>query len=152
MTKPLVTFADPEALLIDYLTAAFAARIETYKPATITPKFPTGTLVNATHLQVELETGGSQDYPITERAQIRLTAYSPAARRTVPADTVGGRSDAIALASLALGLACAHPGDEDLAGVFPLIGRSDVVEDPTTGNLMAWCLVRADLLATQLAS
>lgn len=140
--KPLVTFADPEALLIDYLTTAFAARAESYKPATITPKFPAAALSGTTHLQVELETGGSQDYPITERAQIRLTAYAGP----------GKRSDVKRLASLAFGLACAYPGGDDIAGIFPLIARSEVVEDPTTKNLMVWCLVRADLLATQLAS
>lgn len=139
--KPLVTFTDPEAL-VTYLTSTFAARVETYKPATISVKFPDAALATTTHLQVELETSNTTDFPILERAQVRVTAYAGPGKRT----------NVKALASLTQGLLLAHPGSAGIAGIFPLIGRSDVIEDPTTKNLMCWFLVRVDLTATQLAS
>lgn len=138
MTKPLVTFTDPEKKLIDYFTTAFAARSEAYKPATITTDFPTAALTTATHLQVELEAGSADDYPITERAQVRVTAYAGPAKRT----------NVKALASLALGLAGIYSGDSAVAGTKILTGRSDVSTDPTTKNLMVWFLVRVNLKAT----
>lgn len=142
MTKPLVTFADPEALVIAYLKAQFVPRVETYKPATVTVDFPASVLTTATHLQVEIESSGDADRPILERGQIRVTAYAGPGKRT----------NVKLLASLAQGLLYRHPGDSSAAGIFPLIGRSDVIEDPTTKNLMVWFLARVDLKATQLAS
>lgn len=142
MTKPEVAFADPERLVIDYLRGRFTGRTEPYLPATITTDFPASALSGATHLQVELELGGADDYPVTERAQVRLTAYS----------APGRRSDAKNLAGLAQALLYAHPGDANVAGAKILLGRSDVTKDPDTGNLMCWFLGRVDLKATPLAS
>ena len=141
MAKPLVTFADPESL-VTWLAAQFVPRVETYKPATISVKFPAAALLGTTHLQVELESESVADYPVLTRAQVRVTAYA----------APGKRSDVKRLASLAQGILLAHPGSADIAGIFPLIGRSDVIEDPTTKNLMCWFLVRVDIKATQLAS
>lgn len=140
--KPLVTFADPETLQIDYLTAAFSARSEPYKPATITPHFPSAALTTATHVQVELELGNADDYPIAERAQIRFTCYAGPGKRT----------NVKALASLTQALVYAQAGGSDVAGARILVGRSDVITDPTTKNLMVWFLAEVTLTATQLAS
>lgn len=135
MTKPLVTFADPEKKLIDYFVAQFTPRADAFKPATVTTDFPTTALTTATHLQVELEAGGADDYPITERAQVRVTAYAGPAKRT----------NVKALASLALGLAGKYAGDSQVAGSKVIVGRSGVSTDPTTKNVMVWFLVRLDM-------
>jgi hypothetical protein len=140
MSKPLVTFPDPEAAVINALKAAFLPRVETYKPATITTSFP-ATLTTSAHIQVELEVGNADDYPIAERAQVRVTCYAAPGKRT----------DVKRLASLAQGLLYTHAGG-DVAGVDILIGRSDVITDPDTKNLMCWFLARVNLKATLLAS
>lgn len=140
--NPLVTFPDPEAAVAFYLSAAFAARSEGYKPATITVAFPTSPLTDdATHLQVELDGSNPADYPVTERATVRVTCYA----------APGKRSNVKSLASLTLGL-LTQLANDDVAGVTPLTGRSAVVEDPTTNNLMVWFTVRVNLKATLLAS
>lgn len=139
--KPLVTFPDPEAIVIAALKAAFSPRTEIYKPTTITTAFPAGPLASSTHIQVELEVGNADDYPITERAQVRVISYAPP----------GSRSDAKRLASLTQGLLYTYSGGA-VAGVDILIGRSDVVTDPDTQNQMVWFLARVNLKATVLAS
>jgi hypothetical protein len=143
VSKPLVTFPDPEAHQIAALKAAFAPRSETYKPATISTSFPTAALTgDATHVQVELEVGGADDYPITERAQVRYTCYAAPGKRT----------NVKALASLTQGLVYAQVGDGSVSGAFIRIGRSDVVTDPDTKNLMVWFIASVSLKATVLAS
>jgi len=142
VTKPRVTFADPEILAIDYLKAQFLLRSESYKPATITTAFPAAVLTTTTHVQVELELGGADDYPVAERAQVRFTCYAAPGKRT----------DVKRLASLTQALVYAHPGDANVAGSGILVGRSDVVTDPDTKNLMVWFLARLNLKATPLAS
>lgn len=141
--KPLVTFPDPEALIVGYYTDAFADRTEPYAPATVTTGFPAEALFDTTtHLQVELEAGNAADYPVTERAQVRVTCYA----------APGHRSDVKRLATLAQGLLYVHPGDEAVAGTSPLVGRSDVIADPDTHNLMVWFTFRVNLKATQLTA
>lgn len=141
--KPLVTFADPESHQVDYLKAAFTPRVEAYKPATVSTSFPAAALTgNATHVQVELEVGNADDYPITERAQVRYTCYA----------APGHRTNAKALASLTQALVYAQPGDASLAGAAIRIGRSDVITDPDTKNLMVWFIATLNLKATPLAS
>lgn len=133
--KPLVTFPDPEAAVALYLRGLGIAD-------TVETRFPTVALTgDATHLQVELEAGGIADYPVTERAQVRVTAYTAPGQRSAVKD----------LASLAHGHVC-RLQSADVAGVAPRIGRSDVITDPTTKNLMCWFVVRVDLKATVLAS
>lgn len=137
MTKPLVVFADPEKKLIDYFTTAFASRVEAYKPATVSTDFPAAALTTATHLQVELESTDTDDRPVAERAQVRVTAYAGPAKRT----------NVKALASLAEGLAERWAGDSQIVGAKIVVGRSDVSTDPTTKNVMVWFLVRLDMKA-----
>lgn len=144
MVKPLVTFGDPESLMRSYLVAEFAARGEAWKPATITTAFPTSALSkpNGTHVQIEAEVGNVEDFPVTERAQVRFTCYAAPGERTIVKQ----------LASLTQGLVLSHPGDSVVVGTRPQIGRSDVVTDPATKNLMCWFTAWIDLKATQLAS
>lgn len=137
--KPLVTFGDPEAAARSILLTKLADRDEVYAPplpAGVSTSYPSTSLAgDATHLQVELENADAGDYPIVERDQVRVTAHAAKGKRT----------NVKALASLAQGLLCAE------SGVFPRLGRSGVSEDPTTGNLMCWFIVRVDIKATQLA-
>lgn len=133
--KPLVTFPDPEELVALY-----------YRDLGIADKvgvdFPSTTLAaGVKHLQVELEAGGVEDYPVTERARVRVTAHMGPGQRGAVKD----------FASLAQGHLLRFQGD-GVVGVVPQIGRSDVISDPTTRNLLVWFLSRVDLKATLLAS
>lgn len=142
MTGVAAIFPDPEKAVIDYLTASFAGRPEVYKPATITTDFPAVALAaNATHLQVELEAGDPDDYPVTEWAQTRLTAYS----------APGKRSHAKDLAGLVQALMASHPGSASILSVTVPTGRSGVIVDPDTKNLMVWLLARVALKPSVLA-
>ena len=136
-----VTFADPEVVEVDYLKARFLPRAESHKPATVTTAFPAGVLTTTTHVQVELDLGAADDYPITERAQVRFTCYAPPGKRT----------DVKALASLTMALIGSQPGSASIAGTSIQIGRSPVITDPDTKNLMVWFLARVNMLATPLA-
>lgn len=144
--KPLVTFADPEASIGEYLETALAARSEPFTDnVTVSAFFPTVALTKIplrTHVQVELESGNADDYPVTERCQVRFTCYAPPNARTTAKD----------LASLVQGLVLTHPGDADIHGTRPQLGRSSVITDPATKNLMVWFTAWVDLQATQLAS
>lgn len=138
--KPLVIFGDPDKLMRDYLRPLLVARAEDYAPNTVSAGFPT-TLTTGTHLQVELEAGNADDYPVTERAQVRFNCWAPK-----------GRPDmAKAAASLVMAYVSVAQ-TADIAGTEILGGRSDVSTDPTTGYVMCWFLARVNLLATPLAS
>lgn len=135
MTKPRVTFPDPEAAVVGVYTAAGIADV-------VSVSFPSQTLTGtAKHLQIELEVGGTEDYPVTERAQVRVTCHMPPGQRTAVKT----------LASLAQATLYAHSGG-NILDATPLVGRSDVITDPTTKNLMVWFTFRVSLKATLLAS
>lgn len=140
--KPAVAFADPEACLVTHLQGSWEDRSEAFKPVKISTYYPSEPLKgDDTWVQVELEASNADGHPIVERAQVRVTCH--AAR--------GQRSHAKDLASVTQGLASTHPGDDDVAGVFIRGGRSGVITDPDTQNLMVWFLVRLDLIAAPLA-
>lgn len=135
MTKPQVTFADAEDTQVTALKAAFTGRSEDYVPGTVSVKFPAERLVDATHVQVECEFGDARDYPITERAQVRYTCHVPPGKRSWAKD----------LASLTQALVYSQPGTELVAGVHLRGGRSNVITDPDTKNLMVWFLAEIPL-------
>lgn len=138
MTKPLVTFADPEAVARTYLAAQFSPRAEVYKPATIGNTFPSTTLSgNTTHLQVELDGAVVDNYPVTERATLRVTVH---AAPTAP-------TNAKSLAALTLGLLYAFPGNASAYSAVPLTGRLKAV-DPATKNQMVSFTVRLNMRPT----
>lgn len=126
--KPAATFGDAETLQIDYLKSAFTGRSEAYKPTTVTTDFPTSALATTTHVQVELEPTSTKDYPIAERAPVRFTCYAPPSKRTWVKD----------LASLTQALVARQSGGTNVVGARVTIGRSNVITDPTTKNLMVW--------------
>lgn len=139
MGKPFVTFPDPEAFAIQILTAGFAARLEPYVPDLVDVGFPPYALTKTplkTFVQVELELGGTDFYPVAERAQVRFNCWAPNGERAAVKD----------LASLAQGIVLAH------TDATPQTGRSDVTEDPDTGYLMVWFTAVINLPATLLAS
>jgi hypothetical protein len=143
--KPLVTFTDAETAMHSYLTAAYAGRVEAYKPDTFSTAFPASALTKSPltiHLQIEREAGNLDDFPVVGRQQVRFTTYAPP----------GERTNVKASAALTLGLVLAHPGSSTVAGTRPQTGLSDVITDPTTKNLMVWFTAWVDVLATQLAS
>lgn len=142
--KPLVTFPDPEAPFKTYLETKLGARPEAYTDSTVSTSFPAQPLTKSplkTHVQIELEGGNSDDYPVTEHAQVRFTCYAPPGERAAVKD----------LASLTQGLVLTFLS-ADVAGVRPGTGRSDVITDQATKNLMVWFTALVDLKATQLAS
>lgn len=141
MTLPLVTFGDPEAEMVDYLKTAYASRSESFKPAKVTTEPPVK-LSGATHVQVEMDGTPSDVYPAGEFATVRFTCHAPAGRR----------GDVKALASLTQGLAYRFPGSAGVAGAFPLVGRSAVIVDPSTKNLMVWFTCQVTLRPTPAAS
>lgn len=135
MSKPLVTFADAEAAVIDYLKAAFTGAIADRRPGRITADIPTAALAqDAQWVQVNLD-ASSADYPITERATVRVTCH------TAP----GHRSAASDLASLVQGLLLTYPGGGPAFSVRPGVGRSRPIVDPPTKNFMVWFTVRVNL-------
>jgi len=134
------TFPDPEAALIAHLDAALTATVSTTFPQTA---------ILAPHVQVELEAGDDNDYPVTERAQVRVTCHGPSSYPSGSGKS--SRTEVKALASLARAHAVTLRSAA-VSGVFPRGGRSGVIKDPDTGNLMCWFLVRVDLKATLLAS
>jgi hypothetical protein len=137
MSLPAVVFGDPEATVRESLIAGMTGRPEAYATTSVSTYFPATPLAgDDTHLQVELEGTNSEDYPVRERTQVRITAYA----------APGRRSNAKDLATLAQGLLLSLPG------VFPSTGRSSVIKDPETRNLMCWFLIRADLLAIPLTT
>lgn len=126
-----VNLPDPERELVTILTAALGAGIAS-------TDYPSTTLgAAARKVQVDLEAGDIDDYPVTERAQVRVTCHRPPGKRTdVKVDADLMRRHLVSSRTA------------NVAGIVPLGGRSGVSTDPTTGNVMCWFLVRVDLLAT----
>jgi hypothetical protein len=132
--KPLVEFADPEVRGRGLLRRRVHRQPRHRGPGAITTA-PPATRLADTHLQVELDGSFVGDYPATERATVRVNCYAPPGRR----------SDVKALASIAQGLLSIHPGDAAVFGTLPLVGRSSVITDPDTKNLMVWFTFRVNL-------
>lgn len=129
MTTVPVVMADPEILCVDLLD-------EKFDDVTASTSYPSTKLAaTVAHLQIDLETGSVDDYPVTERAQVRVTAHTGPGRRT----------DVKRLADDARSELLSWPGNADAAGISPAGGRSGVSTDPDTGNLMCWFLVRVNL-------
>lgn len=140
---PLVIFTSPEAALKTYLEAELPTHYDGWT-ATVSTSHPSASLVKSptrqVHVQIEHEVGDDADFPVVERDQVRLTVHVPR----------GERALALSVASLVRGLVLRFQGGS-IAGVSPGIGRSDVIADNTTTNLMVWSLVRVSTKASQVA-
>jgi hypothetical protein len=134
VVKPSVTLPDPERVVVDLLVAAGYSGVST--------DFPSVPLSGSTtKVQVDLEASSTDDYPVTERAQVRVVAHA----------APGKRSSVKVLASALLQTLYSFPGNASIAGIVPVAGRSAVSVDPDTGNVMCWLIVRVDLIATTIA-
>ena len=140
MSKPLVRFGDPERAVIDYYAAAYAGAIAASAPSKIDSAAPPAALSTGWWLQVELD-GTPDGSGWVESPTVRVNCHTPP----------GKRSDAKANASLAHGLLRIHPGDDLVFGTVPLVGRSQVITDPATKNLMVWFTFRVNLRPTPVS-
>lgn len=129
-----VVLPDPERELLDIFSAALGAGVAS-------TDYPSTSLaVNVKRVQVDLEGGPADDYPITERAQVRITCHvgkATASQRTVVKDFADDCRRHLVTSRTA-----------NVAGIVPLGARSGVSTDPTTGNVMCWFLVRVNLKAS----
>ena len=136
MTKPLAVPPDAERVIVDFLTAALAARSQ---DVTVGVDLPTTwTTGTKPHVQVALDGTPSVQYPILASASVRATCWH------------ASPTTAKALAALCQALLCAHPGSVQVASVQPLTGVLPA-RDPDTGAQLASVSVRVNLRMTVLA-
>lgn len=129
--KPVVDLPDAEREVRDVLLGV--------GHPLVTSEYPSAQLTGTNvHLQVDLESSNTADYPIAERAQVRVTAHAAPGRRTAVKQ----------LASDVLADLYSFAGNANVAGIVPISGRSAVSIDPDTKNIMCWVLVRVDLKAS----
>ena len=137
--KPLVTFADAEAVMLSYLGPSWASRAEAYKPDTMSNSFPGTLAAGQTHLQVELDGTPTVEYPSTERATVRFTFWTSA----------GAPSDAKAGAHITQAFVATHPGDGDVFSTRILTGPLKG-QDAATKNRFVSFTARITLRPTAL--
>jgi hypothetical protein len=102
--KIACTYPDVERATVDFLTGKLGgATVGTRLP-------PDWTKQSTNHLMVRCDGTPTITYPITARPTVRLVAWS------------GSPTEAKALAMLAQGVYCAHPGDSEISGVQALTG------------------------------
>lgn len=131
MTKLAVTFPDVERAAIDILDGNLGG-------ATVGERLPQGwTTRSANHVTIRCDGTPTIRYPILARATIRATAWSRSA------------TEAKALAMLAQGLLCAHPGSNDIAGIQALTGMLPAY-DPDHEAELASVTCRAVLRSTPI--
>lgn len=130
MPGPAVVIPDPERELVAILAAALGAGVAS-------TNYPSVSLTGAARaVQVDLEAGDTKDYPVTERATVRVVCHRPSGKRTqVKADADQARRTLYTFA-----------GSTAVAGIT-VGGLSSVSIDPDTGNVMCWFLARMALLA-----
>lgn len=135
MSKPLAVTPDAERVVVDYLTAALAARAQDVTVGVVVPAaWVAGTKA---HVQVALDGTPSVQYPILWRASVRITAWH------------ASTTTAKALAALCEALMCAHPGSVSVASVKSLTGVLPT-RDPDSGAQLASVSVRVNLRGTVL--
>ena len=131
MTTPLAAAPDAEILAINYLTTALAARGETATVGVIIPTTTTWT-GSTKFIQVALDGTPIVEYPVMERASVRVTAWA------------GSTTEAKRLCRLVLGLLCSHPGGSGVGSIRPLTGCLPT-KDPTTDAQLATGSVQMNL-------
>lgn len=105
MSKPLVTYPDPERAVVDHLADAFAG-----EDVTVGIGVPAGwTAASDPHLQVACDGTPTDEHPIAHRTTVRIVAWS------------SSTTEAKRLALLAHGHLLADPTG-DLHSVTPLTG------------------------------
>lgn len=93
--KPVVTFGDPERLVVDHLTAVVDGSIPEPTVGIGTP--PAGWVATDTapHLQVSWDGTPAAEWPVVQKATIRVTAH---AASPTTAKRVAGLAQALLLA------------------------------------------------------
>jgi hypothetical protein len=132
-----VTFGDAEELMVAWLRSR-ALVADSDGAVTVDVDAPSMSLAGTTRY-VQVELAGSSRTRVVEFATLRFVAWAPK----------GKRHDVKALASQVGSQLLLHPGDGDVGGVSPLVGRSSVAVDPDTKNLSCWGTVRVGLLPHQ---
>jgi len=122
------TFADPEREVVDYLNAELAEPVSVNFPPTST----TGAV------QVAWDGTPTVDYPVTERATVRVTAY---AKQPTAAKVLAGKAQAAALS---------FPGSATVYAIHPLTGRLPG-RDPDTGLFFCSFTCRVSTRASAVA-
>jgi hypothetical protein len=133
--KPLATFADPERLVVDYLTTKLAARGETVSVGTDLPGDWQAT-GSTSFVQVQHD-GSINAYPSLSRATVRVTVWAP---KPTSAKTLAGLCQALLLS---------HPGDTSIASVQSLTGTLPGRDVRNQGFTVTFT-VRANLTASLL--
>lgn len=149
--KPLTVAPDAEHVVIDFLTAALAARLaDTYgnvytdiygsaANVTVGVNIPlTWTTATKPHVQVMLIGTPEVQYPILARASVGVTCWA------------ASTTTAKALASLCLGLMCSHAGGAGVTSIQALTGVQPA-RDPDSGAQMASISVQVNLRMSVLA-
>lgn len=132
-----LTFGDAEELMVSWLRDRDLVTNSNGK-ITVDVDAPSTPLAGDTRY-VQIELAGTSRTRVFEFATIRFVAWAPKAKRR----------DVKALASAVGSQLLLHPGDADVGGVSPLVGRSSVAVDPDTRNLSCWGTVRVSLLPHQ---
>lgn len=134
--KPLAVPPDAERVVIDYLTAALAARSQ---DVTVGVNIPTTwTTATKPHVQVGWDGTPEVTYPVLWRCSVRVTAWS------------SSTTTAKALAALAHGLLLSHPGSAEVGSIRPGTGVLPT-KDPDTGAQLASVSVQVNLRGSVLA-
>lgn len=143
MARPLVTYPDPEHLVVDVLAAALAD-----EDCTVGVGLPDGWQIDRTapentsppHVQVALDGTPVDEHPVALRCTIRITAW---ADNPTPAK---------ALVLLAHGHLLATAGNDDgLSTVSPLTGPLPAHDDDHDADL-ASCTLRVRVRSTPITS
>lgn len=112
-----VVFDGLEFIVADWLRPQLAVLVP---DVTVAARIPAGrTSGSAPHVLVACDAVDGADWPIAQRATIRLTAWA--------ADS----DSAQRVAARAVALMLMHPGDSDIASVLPLLGVTPA-DDPDT--------------------
>lgn len=136
MSKPLAAAPDAEIVAVQYLTAALVAHGETVTVGVVIPTTSTWT-ASTKFIQVALDGTPTVEYPVMERASLRVTAWA------------GSTTEAKRLCRVVLAMLLSHPGGNGVGSIRPLTGCLPT-KDPTTGAQLATGSVRMNLLYSLL--
>lgn len=126
------TFADAERSIVDYLNSVLAENVTTGFPT------PNAAATFTSAVQVAWDGTPTVEYPVTERATVRVTAW---AKQPTTAKALAGKVQ---------GLVLSHPGDASVFAVHPLTGRLPG-RDADTGLFFCSFTCRVSTVPTAVA-
>lgn len=131
MTRPAVTYTDPERAVVDFLTDAMDVPVGVNLPDDWTPS-------SGTFLQIQWDATPVVQHPVSIGATIRVIAW--AATKTV----------AKAKAMEAMGRLCAYSGHGDFVNIVPLNGPLPATDPDHHDAELCSITVRATVPSTPL--